>query len=293
MQLARLKLGEYVVIRRGRVGVYATAVAKEMGAGRVVIDSIRERLELARGFGADEVIDIEGSRIRSAHQARHGADRQLGSGHRGRAGRSSARMQRGLAMVGRTGRYLEISNISGLAVRARPVDLIFGNRSILGIVYYEASITSARPDAADARPLSLAEGGQPYVSIDACGVREADQGRVTERQSSRRQVVVSTAKAPSAVFVPPASQASWPALARSFVRHATILPQWGVKHARPFPATSGPAVRLTVPGAPLSSHLPNLSTQTQTRIPRCSRVCEVPPSRVLAARRPETGAPGR
>src|SRR5258708_31053666 len=60
MQLAGLKLGENVVIQGARgLGVYATAVAKEMGAGRViVIDSIRERLELARGFGADDVVDI-------------------------------------------------------------------------------------------------------------------------------------------------------------------------------------------------------------------------------------------
>src|SRR6476620_3804732 len=61
MQLAGLKLGEFVVIQgAGGLGVYATAVAKEMGAGRViVIDSIPERLELARGFGADATVDIE------------------------------------------------------------------------------------------------------------------------------------------------------------------------------------------------------------------------------------------
>ena len=60
MQLAGLKLGENVVIQgAGGLGVYATAVAKEMGAGQViVIDSIPERLELARGFGADAIIDI-------------------------------------------------------------------------------------------------------------------------------------------------------------------------------------------------------------------------------------------
>src|SRR5437868_5439445 len=61
MQLAGLRLGESVVIQgAGGLGVYATVVAREMGAGQViVIDSIRERLELARGFGASELIDIE------------------------------------------------------------------------------------------------------------------------------------------------------------------------------------------------------------------------------------------
>src|SRR5258708_27236764 len=61
MQLPSRKLGENVVIQgAGGLGVYATAVAQEIGAGQViVIDSIRERLELARGFGADEIIDLE------------------------------------------------------------------------------------------------------------------------------------------------------------------------------------------------------------------------------------------
>jgi len=41
--------------------------------------------------------------------------------------------------VGRTGRYLEIGNINpGLTYELDPSYLIFGNRSILGMVYYEA-----------------------------------------------------------------------------------------------------------------------------------------------------------
>ena len=41
-------------------------------------------------------------------------------------------------MVGRTGRYLEIGNINpGLKYELDPSTLIFGNRSILGMVYYE------------------------------------------------------------------------------------------------------------------------------------------------------------
>src|SRR4029453_13123570 len=60
MELAGLKLGEYVVIQgAGGLGVYATAVAKEMGAGKViVIDGITERFDLAAAFGADELIDF-------------------------------------------------------------------------------------------------------------------------------------------------------------------------------------------------------------------------------------------
>ena len=60
LQLAQLRLGDYVVIQgAGGLGVYATAVAKELGAGKViVIDGITERLDLARAFGADDTIDF-------------------------------------------------------------------------------------------------------------------------------------------------------------------------------------------------------------------------------------------
>jgi threonine dehydrogenase-like Zn-dependent dehydrogenase len=142
MQLAGVKLGENVVIQgAGGLGVYATAVAKEMGAGQViVIDSIPERLELARGFGADQIIDIKqfpdsDLRVKRVMELTDnwGADVVAELVGHPRVNNE------GLRMVGRTGRYLEIGNISpGLTFELDPSTLIFGNRSILGMVYYEA-----------------------------------------------------------------------------------------------------------------------------------------------------------
>ncbi|HEY49456.1 MAG TPA: alcohol dehydrogenase catalytic domain-containing protein [Dehalococcoidia bacterium] len=53
--------GENIVIQgAGGLGIYATAVAKDMGAAKViVIDGIDERLALAKAFGADEIIDMK------------------------------------------------------------------------------------------------------------------------------------------------------------------------------------------------------------------------------------------
>jgi len=55
-----LGFGETIAIQgAGGLGIYATAVAREMGAKKViVIDGIDERLELAKAFGADELIDM-------------------------------------------------------------------------------------------------------------------------------------------------------------------------------------------------------------------------------------------
>lgn len=60
--LDRIKLshGESLVIQgAGGLGLYAAAVARERGARVLVVDAVAERLELARAFGAHDVIDMK------------------------------------------------------------------------------------------------------------------------------------------------------------------------------------------------------------------------------------------
>jgi D-arabinose 1-dehydrogenase-like Zn-dependent alcohol dehydrogenase len=142
LQVAQLKLGELVVIQgAGGLGVYATAVAKEMGAGKViVIDGVKQRLELAAAFGADELIDLEqlpdaDDRVKRVLELTDGWGADVVAelvGH-------PRVCPEGLRMVGRAGRYLEIGNISpGLTYTLDPQWLVGYNRSILGMLYYEA-----------------------------------------------------------------------------------------------------------------------------------------------------------
>lgn len=142
LQLAQLRLGEDVVIQgAGGLGIYATAVAKEMGAGKViVVDGVPERLELARAFGADEVIDFRelpepDDRIKRVQELTDGWGADVVAelvGH-------PRVCNEGLRMLGRTGRYLEIGNISpGMTFTLDPQWLVGFNRSILGMLYYEA-----------------------------------------------------------------------------------------------------------------------------------------------------------
>src|SRR5262249_24688595 len=53
-------LGDTVVIQgAGGLGINAIAVARDMGAGRIIaIDGVAERLALAREFGADATINL-------------------------------------------------------------------------------------------------------------------------------------------------------------------------------------------------------------------------------------------
>ena len=55
----RLEAGETLLIQgAGGLGLYASAIAKERGAKVIVMDGVKSRLEMAKRFGADEVIDI-------------------------------------------------------------------------------------------------------------------------------------------------------------------------------------------------------------------------------------------
>jgi len=134
-------LGDNVVIQgAGGLGVYACAVAKEMGAGQViVVDGVAERLELALQCGADVAIDM---REYTTPEARAQRVRELTEGWGADlavevVGHPRA-FPEGVAMLGRTGRYLTIGNINpNWSVDFDPSTLILGNKTVMGIVYYE------------------------------------------------------------------------------------------------------------------------------------------------------------
>jgi threonine dehydrogenase-like Zn-dependent dehydrogenase len=141
LQLAGLRMGDSVVVQgAGGLGVYACAVAREMGARRVVaLDAIPQRLALARAFGADEVIDVRESssedRVKRVVELCDGWGADLVVevvGH-------PRVVNEGLQMLGRTGRYLEIGNINpGLTYELDPSVLVFRNITMYAMVYYEA-----------------------------------------------------------------------------------------------------------------------------------------------------------
>ena len=150
LQVAKAGLGEYVAVQgAGGLGIYACAVAKEMGADRViVIDSIPARLELARQFGADEVIDMREfddprARVARVHELTdgHGADVVVEV-----AGVPEA-VPEGIRMLGRGGRYLEMGNISPRRTyKADPSLLVGFNRSILGVSLYPPMVLKQAVD---------------------------------------------------------------------------------------------------------------------------------------------------
>lgn len=140
------QLGETVIVQgAGALGLYAVAVAKARGAGRVIaIDGVPERLELATAFGADAVIDINTA---ATVKDRAKIVRDLTDGHGADVvvevvGHPSA-IDEGLKMLGQFGRYVEIGNINiGKTFEFDPSRFVFANKTMVGVSLYEPPVLS-------------------------------------------------------------------------------------------------------------------------------------------------------
>lgn len=164
LEKVNFSFGETIIIQgAGGLGLNATAVAKDMGAHKVVvIDSITERLELAKAFGADELIDMKEY---TTPEARVQRVMEL-TGYRGGdvvaelVGFPEA-ITEGLNMLGRGGRFLEIGNISfGKTVEVDPAGLIVGAKSIIPVGYYGKDTLKKALDF-----LSRTKGKYPFDKI--------------------------------------------------------------------------------------------------------------------------------
>jgi D-arabinose 1-dehydrogenase-like Zn-dependent alcohol dehydrogenase len=142
LEKVRFSFGETIAIQgAGGLGIYATAVAKEMGASKViVIDGIEERLKLAKAFGADEVIDM-----REFKEPYERSDRlkELTGGWGVDVVAEVVGFPRvipeGIDMLGNGGRYLELGNVSPLKTfELDPAMLVISGKSIHGVALYTA-----------------------------------------------------------------------------------------------------------------------------------------------------------
>ncbi|GIW42980.1 MAG: zinc-binding alcohol dehydrogenase [Candidatus Binatia bacterium] len=137
-----LRWGESLVIQgAGGLGLYAVAVAKEMGANPiVVIDGSEARLRLAQALGADATIalpEFPDPRARTAEVQKltgnWGADVVV------EVAGTPDPYPEGIRMLARGGRYLALGSVvPGRTFAADPSLLIGPNRSVIGVSLYPA-----------------------------------------------------------------------------------------------------------------------------------------------------------
>ena len=142
-------LGDTVVIQgAGGLGLYATAVAKEMGAGQVIVlDRLPTRLNLAREFGADHLINVDELSVKDRveyvldHTRGGGAD--LVAEFVG----SPRVLSEGVEMLRWGGRYLWIGNINlGMPTEIDPGSIVRCSRTIRGVIVYEGWVIARALD---------------------------------------------------------------------------------------------------------------------------------------------------
>jgi D-arabinose 1-dehydrogenase-like Zn-dependent alcohol dehydrogenase len=141
LETVGLRPGETVAIQgAGGVGIYACAVAKAMGAARVVVlDGVAERLQLAEDFGADVVLNLEElpnakDRVRAVKEATGGEGADVVGEFVGHA----SAVAEGINMVAPGGRYLEVGCVhTGRTFAFDPAYVTLLSRSVVGVIYYE------------------------------------------------------------------------------------------------------------------------------------------------------------
>src|SRR5204863_2422823 len=136
-----LRFGGSVVIQgAGGLGIQAAAVAKDMGAATViVVDQIAGRLELARAFGADHVINLKEvaerkDRVALVRKWTGGAGADIACDFVG----FPQVIPEGIEMLRAGGTYLEIGTISrGAKIELEPSLLVWGSKRIVGVIQYD------------------------------------------------------------------------------------------------------------------------------------------------------------
>ena len=158
-----ITLGDTVVIQgAGGLGLYATAVAREMGAGRIIVlDKIPKRLELAQAFGADHILNVdetsESERVNQIKEWTRGVGADIIAELTG----LPHVLAEGIDMLRWGGRYLWIGNINlGFPTEIDPGSVVRCSKTLRGIIVYEAWVI---PRALDF--LCRAKDKYPFDSI--------------------------------------------------------------------------------------------------------------------------------
>jgi L-iditol 2-dehydrogenase len=141
LQRIGLRLGQSIVIQgAGGLGIYAAAVARDMGAAKIiVIDRFEPRLQMAAAFGADHLIhleayDTEESRVRRVRELTHGWGADICVEVVG----SPSVIPEGVRMLKNGGHYLIMGSINPR--QTAPLEagrIVFGRITLVALATYE------------------------------------------------------------------------------------------------------------------------------------------------------------
>jgi threonine dehydrogenase-like Zn-dependent dehydrogenase len=186
LHVGGLSLGESVMVQgAGGLGLYCTAVAKQMGASMVIVaDVVRERLEMARRFGADHILELTQFKdakdiANTVRQLTHGQGVDIVMGLAGVA----HSLPQALRVLAPGGRLVEIGNIGiGPTAQVDPGYMVLRGLTIHTSVCYEPWALGAAVEflAINHRSLPLGEVLSHRFPLDRINeaFERADSGEV-------------------------------------------------------------------------------------------------------------------
>lgn len=129
-----------VVQGAGTLGLYAAAVARDRGAGKViVVDMVPERLEMARKFGADALINARDCSDQEMIQKVMDLTGGWGADLAVEVAGTPKVVPAGLKMLRKGGRYVEVGNVfPGAKFEVDGYDIITRLITIKGVHNYDA-----------------------------------------------------------------------------------------------------------------------------------------------------------
>ena len=140
LTVAGCREGQNVVIQgAGGLGLTAAAMAKDMGADRVIVlDRLDNRLQLAEEFGADYTINVEEyntseTRVNRVWELTRGRGADIVMELVG----ISSLMPEGIAMLTKGGTFVEIGHISPGKVEIDPSSIVRSGKRIIGSIMYK------------------------------------------------------------------------------------------------------------------------------------------------------------
>tara|TARA_B100001750_G_C15508998_1_gene602359 strand:+ start:730 stop:1857 length:1128 start_codon:yes stop_codon:yes gene_type:complete len=154
LQRANIQMGDSVVIQgAGGLGLYAVAVAKEMGASLIIsVDGIQDRLDVAKEYGADYTINISEvpdsneriELVKKYTSYRGGAD--IGIEVVG----FPQVVPEGLEMLRNGGTYVEVGNIWPSSFSKIDMSrIVFKMLTVIGTAHYDPYILPVAVDFID------------------------------------------------------------------------------------------------------------------------------------------------
>ena len=134
-----IRLGDTIVIQgAGGLGLYATAIAKDMGAGQVIVfDKLPARLELAKAFGADLTVNIEQLPEKQRRELVFERTRGQGADVVAEFVGVPQAVEEGIRLLRQAGRYFWVVNITpGQPSNLDPGTVVRGGQTIRGVIVY-------------------------------------------------------------------------------------------------------------------------------------------------------------